>query len=125
MLTIVSIFGACNNSNSNTFSHNNQEEASIVGKWECVMITKNGEIDKQLMALVQFSIYEFGGNGSVRGYKDDKVFMYHGYSIVDNTLTIDTLNPTYSKYRITTLTKDKLVIEKQSGGIIQEFKRVE
>jgi hypothetical protein len=128
MLALVGIIGACANANSNTNpntptenkTEEKQEEASIVGKWKGVKFSQYGKTDKDMTELIQGSIYEFKEDGTMLWFWENELTETQSYTVDGKTLTIEG-EKTYS---LTTLTKEKLIMERPDHEEIAEYERV-
>jgi uncharacterized protein (TIGR03066 family) len=125
MLALVAILGACGNSNSNTPSNDSQGNASIIGKWEGVRMTQNGEPDENGTKFLQHYSCEFREDGTLQWFVDGaELGTPDTYTLEGDQLTIKASST--MKYTVTTLTKKKFVREQVIGGDTQaeEFQRI-
>lgn len=128
MLIMVGIFAACSNaqSGSNTGSETTatkqkQGNASIVGKWQGAKFTYQGKTNEEQTKMVQSFIYEFAKDGKLVCWINDKVAFEGTYTLEGDKLTMVGMSTVTAT--VTTLTKDKLVMEEDGKGTT-EFERV-
>ena len=128
MLALVGIIGACANANSNTNpntpsenkTEEKQEDASIVGKWKGVKFSQYGKTDKDMTELIQGSIYEFKEDGTMLWFWENELTETQSYTVDGKILTIEG----EKTYILTTLTKEKLIMERPDHEEIAEYERV-
>ena len=128
MLLLVSLFAACSNAQSNATAGTKTTEtkqkpgnASIVGKWQGTKFTYQGKTNEEQTKMVQAFVYEFAKDGKLVCWINGKVAFEGTYTLEGDKLTMVGMSKVTAT--VTTLTKDKLVIEEDGKGAT-EFERV-
>lgn len=132
MLLLLGMFAACSNAQSSsdtgseTATKQKQGNASIVGKWQGVKSAYNGKTSEDFDNLIQATFFEFAKDGKFTLSLGGEFSREGTYTLKGDKLTIVFTEGDVDALTIKTLTKEKLVLDKdhKDGKETIEYKRV-